>query len=230
MHSSIRAIAFDLWNTLIGCAAPVNPMLRLLEAVRAAGAPDPLTLVSEATMTSPLPGLAAALEELERRLGCRLARGRERARLLGLWRCTTGCNHVFEDVEPSLRRLRQRYRIGVISNTQSFDLEFWERSAARALMEVEVLSYEERVLKPDTRLFRRFARALGVRPQQVLMVGDNMRDDIEGSRAAGFEAVRIRRNAPSLSHREPSGNDTTVRDLNELERWLENFGHSSARR
>jgi FMN phosphatase YigB (HAD superfamily) len=220
LRAPIEAIAFDLWNTLIGCVHPVNPMNRLVEVVRAAGAAHPMALVSECTMREPLAGIAPALRALERRLGRPLARGEERARLLALWAGTTGCNIVFDDVAPALARLKETYRIGVISNTQSFDLEFWRSSAARALLEVELLSYEVGLLKPDARLFQRFARAVGVAPERILMIGDNSRDDVEGARAAGLQAARICRPISTLSHREPAAEDAPLGGLDELERRL----------
>lgn len=220
MTIPIRAIAFDLWNTLVACFFPVNPMVRLLDTVRAAGASDPGRLVAECTMLAPLPGIAAGVCALERRLGHPLARGEERARLLGLWERANSCNRVFEEVEPVLARLRARYRLGLITNTQSFDLGFWEGSAARRMLDGEILSYREGVLKPDPRLFERFASAVGVAPAQILMVGDNSADDIRGARAAGFQALRIRRALPTLSHREPGGEQATLADLSDLERWL----------
>lgn len=217
MHSPIEAVAFDLWNTLVGCWHPINPMVRLLDLVGEAGCADPARLVIESTMGARLPDIAAGLSAIEARLGRPVARGAARARLLALWREACAANRVFDDVEPTLRRLRSRYRVGVISNTQSFDMEFWNTSAARALLEVEILSWEQRLLKPDARLFRRFAESIGVEPQRILMVGDNSRDDIEGALAAGFQALRIRRILPSLSHREEKGDDHPLASLDELE-------------
>ncbi len=229
MRAPIQAIAFDLWNTLVGSVRPVNPMQRLLDSVRAAGGDDAARLVAECTMTRPLPGIAAAVAALEERLGRRLARGEERARLLASWREGAAASVVFEDVEPALRRLAGRYRIGVISNTQSFDMEFWERSAARALLDVQVLSYEEGSLKPAASLFARFARAVGVRPQGILMVGDNSQDDIRGALEAGFQAVRVMRPAGALSHREERGSDLPLSGLAELDRRLAELSAAASR-
>ena len=227
--SPIRAIAFDLWNTLAACTSAANPMVRLLEAARAAGAADPGRLLAESTMRRPLPGIAEAVREMESRLGRPLARGEERARLLALWERACGLNRVFDDVEPVLRRLRERYRLGLISNTQSFDMEFWRRSPARGLMEVEILSCEEGALKPDRRLFERFAAALGVAPGHILMVGDNSDDDIRGAQAAGFQAVRIRRPPATLSHRESGDGDSPIENLEDLERRLGALSDPAAR-
>lgn len=224
MRAPIQAIAFDLWNTLAGCFFPVNPMVRLREAVRAAGGSDAVRLVAECTMRAPLPGIEAAVRALEARLGRPLARGEERSRLLRLWARTAGCNRLFDDVEPALLRLKRRYRIGLITNTQSFDMEFWERSKARRLLEVEILSYREGTLKPDPRLFERFAEAAGIEPGRILMVGDNSEDDVRGARAAGFQAVRIVRPLPALSHREPAREDAPLSDLEDLERRLASAG------
>jgi HAD superfamily hydrolase (TIGR01549 family) len=226
----VEALALDLWNTLTGCVYPTNPMRRLLEAVAQAGGGDPVRIVSECTMLRPLPGIAAALRAIEGRLRAPVLRGQERARFIQLWKRAAACNCVFDDVEPALRRLSRRFRLGVISNTQSFDMEFWLRSGARRLLQVEILSFEAGRLKPDPPLFGRFAEALGIEPGRILMIGDNSRDDIEGARRAGFQALRIARPLPILSHREPAGEDAPVADLAELEKRLDAGGPGRTRR
>ncbi len=47
------------------------------------------------------------------------------------------------------------------------------------------------LLKPDPAAFRLIASYLRLEPEEILMVGDSLRSDIEGARNAGMQAVRI---------------------------------------
>jgi putative hydrolase of the HAD superfamily len=103
---------------------------------------------------------------------------------------------VFDDVLPTLTRLRQRgLRLGIISNwderlrplLRGLGLADWFASI--------VVSCEAGVTKPDARLFHRAAAELGVAPAELLHVGDDAERDLAGARAAGCQAVLVGREA-----------------------------------
>ena len=56
---------------------------------------------------------------------------------------------------------------------------------AQALLVSGELGFE----KPDRRIFYEVLRHLGLEPGEVLHVGDSLRDDVEGARAAGLRAA-----------------------------------------
>ena len=63
--------------------------------------------------------------------------------------------------------------------------------------------------------------ALGVRPEDSMMVGDSERDDVDGAHAAGMRAVLLQRDP----ERAPSSvADATIRGLPEIPRMLKEFG------
>lgn len=125
----------------------------------------------------------------------------------GAWR-------VFEEVIPALGSLRQRgIKLGVISNwddrlrplLNGLDLGRW--------FDVIVLSAEAGTTKPAARIFHQAALALGVEPACILHVGDSPQEDVEGGRAAGFQAVRLDRAAPAAL-------PGRLNRLTEVEAWL----------
>ncbi|MDR3082211.1 MAG: HAD-IA family hydrolase [Streptomyces sp.] len=84
----------------------------------------------------------------------------------------------YPDTIEVLGTLRERgLAIGVVSNI-GWDLRpvFREHGADR-YVDAYVLSYEHGIQKPDTRLFALACDALGVTPQDTLMVGDDRRAD-----------------------------------------------------
>lgn len=124
---------------------------------------------------------------------------------------------VFPDAVPALEALRRGgYRLAVVSN---WDLRL--RPLLRALklaefFEVLVISGEVGWHKPDPRLFARATRQLGVRPEQILHVGDSWVEDVLGARAAGWQAAWVVRDGEPP----PVSEARVVRSLTEVPRFL----------
>jgi FMN phosphatase YigB (HAD superfamily) len=55
------------------------------------------------------------------------------------------------------------------------------------------LSFEVGAMKPEPEIFAHACRNLALSPDQMLMVGDSHRSDVEGAEAFGMRAVRLRR-------------------------------------
>ncbi len=100
---------------------------------------------------------------------------------------------LFPEAEEVLRALRARgYRLGVITNgpavQQNRKLDI---SGLRPLLDIVVVSGDERVHKPEPELFRRTAARLGVACGRCVYVGDHPVNDIEGALAAGMRPIYI---------------------------------------
>jgi HAD superfamily hydrolase (TIGR01549 family) len=54
-----------------------------------------------------------------------------------------------------------------------------------------VLSFEVGLMKPQAEIYRLVCRQLGLEPDQVLFVGDNLEADVHGPRAAGLFAIHV---------------------------------------
>lgn len=75
-----------------------------------------------------------------------------------------------------------------------------------------VFSSDHGWVKPSPRLFRIAMERLGAKPQECLVIGDSVRRDVGGARAAGVAAVWIG------TGRRPAGAAWVVADLLELVR------------
>jgi len=84
----------------------------------------------------------------------------------------------YPDTIEVLGALRERgVAVGVVSNI-GWDLRpVFREHGADPYVDTYVLSYEHGIQKPDTRLFALACGALGVAPQDTLMVGDDRRAD-----------------------------------------------------
>jgi putative hydrolase of the HAD superfamily len=104
---------------------------------------------------------------------------------------------AFRDVAPALRRMRAAgLRLVVVSN---WDVSLHDRLAdagISGLVDGAVTSAEVGAAKPDPAVFLRGLELAGVTPAQALHAGDSPREDLEGARAAGIDAVLVTREAP----------------------------------
>ena len=101
---------------------------------------------------------------------------------------------AFPDVAPALTRMRAAgLRLVVVSN---WDLSLHERLAEAGIaahVDGAITSAEVGAAKPDPAVFRRGLELAGVPAEEALHAGDSPREDLEGARAAGIEAVLVAR-------------------------------------
>lgn len=190
----IEGICFDLWNTLAVTRHEPHPLDALAEAFGLLGESGWRRTLERAFMTHALPGISSALDAVEAATG-RPPSGRwTRRDLVLMWGASCNANVLFDDVLPALRALSRRgLRLGLVSNTQSFDLDFLQRTGLSALLDDQCLSCDCGLLKPDPAIFQRAARRLGLSPPSILMVGDRLDDDALAARRAGMRGVLLDR-------------------------------------
>jgi FMN phosphatase YigB (HAD superfamily) len=84
---------------------------------------------------------------------------------------------AYEDTVPTLRRLSESgVRVAVVSNI-GFDMRpLAEAMGFAPYVDGYALSYELGCCKPDPEIFTRACELVGAKPEQALMVGDNMVD------------------------------------------------------
>jgi HAD superfamily hydrolase (TIGR01549 family) len=124
---------------------------------------------------------------------------------------------TYEDTLPTIEALRgQGFRLGVISNgTRGVALNL-ELAGISQRVEFVLVSALVGWEKPSPRIFAMGLEAVGLRPEEVVFLGDHYRADIEGARAVGMKAVMIDR-----ARRSTETDCPVVHDLAEFCRWLE---------
>jgi 2-haloalkanoic acid dehalogenase type II len=96
---------------------------------------------------------------------------------------------LFEDVRPGLERLRTRYPLATLSNGNA-DLG---RIGLTDLFAVSLNARGIGAAKPDRRCFEQLVKALGFKAPEVLYVGDDPLLDVEAARAAGLQTAWMNR-------------------------------------
>ena len=96
-----------------------------------------------------------------------------------------------EGVVPALERLRESFRLGIVSNASGSVRAAFERIGLARYFEVIVDSGVEGVEKPDPRIFRLALERMGERAERAAYVGDIYHVDVIGARAAGLRPVLL---------------------------------------
>jgi putative hydrolase of the HAD superfamily len=115
------------------------------------------------------------------------------------------------EVLEELKRLR--LKLGVISNFDSRIYPVMDSLGIRSFFDAIVLSSETGYCKPDPEIFAAAASALGFRPPEILLVGDNPEDDVEAGLRAGFPAVLIDRRGRYASRAEHLQRIASLREV-----------------
>lgn len=98
----------------------------------------------------------------------------------------------YPGVEETLRALKSRYRLGIITDGEPH----MQRTKVAALglagwFDVIIYAGELSRPKPDPGVFQRALQALDVRPEASVFVGDHPVRDIMGARQVGMAALRV---------------------------------------
>jgi putative hydrolase of the HAD superfamily len=101
---------------------------------------------------------------------------------------------LFDDVAPVWHELAGRgYLLGIASN---FDGRLWAICHGHPPLDEcrhVFVSSEVGFPKPEMQFYRAAEEKLGLRPEQILLVGDDEAADVTGPIAAGWQAIWLRR-------------------------------------
>ena len=90
-----------------------------------------------------------------------------------------------------LKKLREKGILtGLITNTFSDERDLIVASPLYPLFDVAMISYDTGLYKPDPAVFKAMIKALNVKPEECLYVGDGGSRELYGARDAGMKAVQ----------------------------------------
>jgi putative hydrolase of the HAD superfamily len=102
---------------------------------------------------------------------------------------------LFDDVPPTLDQLKDRGLVlGLISNVDRDITPLYEGLGLNSWLGVVVTSQEVGFNKPDPQIFRSALRKAKLRPVEALYVGDQPQIDVTGANRAGMVGILIDRN------------------------------------
>ena len=205
---NIRAVAFDLFNTLITVDMPsrYSSIDRMLDSLKAQGvavhADDFMPVyrdvvrefVSEAERSGVETHNSLWLSTALQRMGIDVAPqdARVSEAVEAYFSAFVDNARPLPGTAEILAALKPRYRLGLLSNLTHGP------AARRILDHLKLSSYFEVLLvsgdlgyrKPHPQIFQRLIDALEVPPASILFVGDDPRTDVQGSLLAGMRPVQ----------------------------------------
>lgn len=91
----------------------------------------------------------------------------------------------------AIKSIKEEYRLGIVANQPPQALEFLEKEGLLRFFDVVVIDSQHPVSKPDPGIYRIAMEEARVDPQDALMVGDRLDNDVVPARRLGMRAVLL---------------------------------------
>lgn len=99
--------------------------------------------------------------------------------------------HLHEEILPMLEMLKEKgIKIGLISNCFSEEVTAIRNSILYPYFDAPLLSYEEKLQKPDEEIFTRCMDRLGVTAEECIYIGDGDSFELETAKKIGMKAMQ----------------------------------------
>jgi putative hydrolase of the HAD superfamily len=190
----VRAVVFDLWDTIVDFLPDENDALNRRIAEQLAVPYERFAEVwysAESFRERQVGPIAPCFEAACATLGVEA----DVSELVG-WRLDLTRRSLVprDGLLETLAELRERrLRVGLISNCSEEVADAWPDTAFGHLFDHAVFSATARLAKPDPAIYRLSADGLGVEPEHCLFVGDGANDELRGARDVGMTPVLIHR-------------------------------------
>lgn len=99
---------------------------------------------------------------------------------------------LYADTAVSLKKLSQRYQIGIIANQSPGTTDRLKQHGILQYIHLVVASAEEGVAKPDRRIFEIALDRSSCPPDRAVMIGDRIDNDIVPAKLLGMHTVWIK--------------------------------------
>ena len=175
LMNKIKWIFFDIGSTLVDESAVYENRIKEITQGNNIDKNEFVAKVIECAQTSPKPIVSAAED-----YGVKVPAWRHDLEVL------------YPDTKEVLQRLSQKYKIGIIAN-QDFGTE--QRLTdfnVHQYINLVIASAEEGVAKPDLRIFQIALARADCKPEEAVMVGDRIDNDIIPANKIGMTTMWIK--------------------------------------
>lgn len=95
----------------------------------------------------------------------------------------------FPDAKKTLSQLKQQgYYLGALSNGNA-DIK---RVGLAQLMQFQIQADQVGQMKPHPAMFKQVLKQTGLKPEQIIHIGDHPEHDIDGAHKAGFRSIQVK--------------------------------------
>jgi putative hydrolase of the HAD superfamily len=180
----MRAVIFDLWDTLVEWPAAEGEALKRRVGEHVGGDPDAF---EEAWRASYRASQTGPFADVLRSLGVpdEHVEGHVSARHFGRRFLRLGVG-----VREAMAELRRRgVKLGLITVCSEEVPAAWPETELAGLFDAETFSSECGLVKPEPEIYLRTAEALGVEAAECFFVGDGANDELAGAERVGMTPV-----------------------------------------
>lgn len=217
----IRAVLFDLYDTLLYLNSSLVTETRLQLAVRAGVDPDAWAALWRDNVLDRMLGKLGGLEDEIRTMLRQLGADPSAALVAELaetettgWACAVT---LYPETVPTLAALRERgLRLGLISNCSAQAGAVLERIGLAQHFDGVILSCDVGVAKPDRAIFEHACQTLRVTPQESMFVADGAFTELDAAKSLGMVAVKIEQAHQSGDYGTSTSFDHRVERLTEV--------------
>jgi len=211
----IKAIIFDCWNTLFYTDINPHPFSIFAERIGKSIYDYEFLKVFEKhfmlkkhyDIEVPMKGL---LNELNIKFSKELIND-----LKDIYQKTFDSQKAYPETLKVLNELKSNYKLGLITNTEYQGVEMLEEKFnISRIFNIILKSYETGILKPDSKVFEIMLKRLNVKKNEAIMVGDNLKDDVEAAEKVGIKGILIDRKNKHLDYKD------RINSLEQLNKFL----------
>jgi putative hydrolase of the HAD superfamily len=181
----VRAVIFDLWDTLVAWPGEEADTLKRGVAEHAGLAPDEFERrwreSYRASQTGPLAAVYLSLGVPQQHVEGHVAAAHAFA--LRVLRLRDGAREAIGELR------RRGVKVGLISVCSEDVPAAWPETELAGLFDAETFSSECGLVKPEPEIYLRTADALGVEASDCFFVGDGANDELAGAERVGMTPV-----------------------------------------
>ncbi len=225
----IKVVCIDLFRTLVSCGDPEETILKEFSREIALRHGRPFSRIFPKlyksfewyTCAAPFSGKYGYENKLFEGMGLQEGK-RFRKRLENAFEKEKRKVHAYKDAIAVLKSLRKKgYKLALVSNNPPFLDDTVEKELRlKKRFDVLTLSSKLHTLKPSPKLFRTALRKLKEKPQEAVMVGDNLYNDILPARRIGMQVILLdRKRKYAIKDKEI----IVIRSLKALTKKIENL-------
>jgi putative hydrolase of the HAD superfamily len=227
----IKAIFFDIDDTLydstkLATMARRNSIQAMIDAGLRIKDEDRVYKVLEGIIIKFGPNYSKHYDELMAELGLEWDPKIIAAGVVAYHDTKAGYLKPFPEVIPTLLKLKDRYKLGIISN--GLAVKQWEKLVGLGIhhfFDIVTTSEELGYSKPEKQIFEFAIEKLGLKPRECVMVGDKLETDIIGANRAGMYSIRLKKG--KHMHEKPGSKESTplfeIEDISEIFKALKNI-------
>lgn len=125
---------------------------------------------------------------------------------------------LYADAQKCLELLSQKYKIGIIANQSPGTKERLDGHGILQYIDLVIASAEEGVAKPEPKIFELALERSGCKPENAVMIGDRIDNDIVPANLLGMNTIWIKQGFGQYWNvtEEIEQADYTVNNLTEL--------------